>query len=160
MDKDVDRVTHKNVDGVGSILSQLKEATTAGLISAGEGDGMEEGEEPIFTHAEEIKRQIRREERKKKRTEEFKIAKETCTSIVHYSRFSILQLVTSDKPADDAEAVGDPYKTLFISRLVQRAITIQRAHVANIGFLHSIKARLRAIFAVNSKVTALSNGSE
>lgn len=39
---------------------------------------MEEGEEPIFTHAEEIKRQIRREERKKKRTEEFKVAKETC----------------------------------------------------------------------------------
>jgi hypothetical protein len=24
-----------------------------------------------------------------------------------------------DKPADDPEAVGDPYKTLFISRLVR-----------------------------------------
>jgi len=23
-----------------------------------------------------------------------------------------------DKPADDAEAIGDPYKTLFIARLV------------------------------------------
>lgn len=78
VDKDVDRVTKKDVEGVGAILARLKEASTAGLISAGEGDGMEEGEEPIFTHAEEIKRQIRREERKKKRTEEFKIAKETC----------------------------------------------------------------------------------
>jgi hypothetical protein len=27
-------------------------------------------------------------------------------------------MVSPDKPADDAEAVGDPYKTLFISRLV------------------------------------------
>lgn len=27
-------------------------------------------------------------------------------------------LVDIDKPADDPEAVGDPYKTLFISRLV------------------------------------------
>ncbi|KII84458.1 hypothetical protein PLICRDRAFT_117917 [Plicaturopsis crispa FD-325 SS-3] len=100
VDRDVDRVTKKNVDGVGAILAQLKEASTAGLISAGEGgDAMEEGEEPLFTHAEETKRQLRREDRKKKRTEEFKIAKETY------------------KPADDPEAVGDPYKTLFISRL-------------------------------------------
>ncbi|KAF8121836.1 hypothetical protein EV363DRAFT_1559797 [Boletus edulis] len=66
---------------------------------SGEADAMEEGEEPTFTLAEETKRQIRREERKKKKTEEFKIAKETF------------------KPADDPEAVGDPYKTLFISRL-------------------------------------------
>jgi U1 small nuclear ribonucleoprotein len=78
LDKDVDRVTKKNVNGVGPILVQLKEARTADLISAGEGDGMEEGEEPVFTHAEEIKRQIRREERKKKKTEEFKVAKESC----------------------------------------------------------------------------------
>ena len=85
VDKDVDRVTTKNVDGVGSILLQLKEATTAGLISAGEGEGMEEGEELIFTHAEEIKRQIRREERKKKRAEEFRIAKETCKFMFTFS---------------------------------------------------------------------------
>lgn len=39
---------------------------------------MEEGEEPLFTHAEEIKRQIRREERKAKKTEEFKLAKVSC----------------------------------------------------------------------------------
>ncbi|KAJ3492450.1 hypothetical protein NLJ89_g11236 [Agrocybe chaxingu] len=64
---------------------------------------MEEGEEPVFTHAEETKRQIRREERKAKRIELFKIAKETY------------------KPTDDGEAVGDPYKTLFISRLHKAA---------------------------------------
>jgi U1 small nuclear ribonucleoprotein len=103
--KDIHRVTSKNVDGVASILARLKEASTATLIAGnGEvGDGMEEGEEPAFTLAEETKRQIRREERKKKKTEEFKIAKETY------------------KPADDAEAIGDPYKTLFISRLNKNA---------------------------------------
>lgn len=78
VDKDIDRIKSKHVDGVANILAQLKEANTETLLTAGEGDGMEEGEEPIFTHAEEIKRQIRREERKKKRTEEFKVAKETC----------------------------------------------------------------------------------
>jgi len=64
---------------------------------------MEEGEEPAFTLAEETKRQVRREERRKKRTEQFKAAKETY------------------KPSEDAEAVGDPYKTLFISRLNKAA---------------------------------------
>ena len=68
----------KSVAGVGPILAQLKEATTEGLINAGEGDAMEEGEEPAYTHAEEVKRQIRREERKKKRTEVFKLAKAAC----------------------------------------------------------------------------------
>ncbi|KAG2145239.1 U1 snRNP 70K protein [Suillus clintonianus] len=103
--KDIHRVTSKDVDGVASILARLREASTATLIAGnGEvGDGMEEGEEPAFTLAEETKRQIRREERKKKKTEEFKIAKETY------------------KPADDAEAIGDPYKTLFISRLNKNA---------------------------------------
>ncbi|KAF7975734.1 hypothetical protein HWV62_8713 [Athelia sp. TMB] len=99
VDRDIDRVTKKYVAGVGPILAQLKEQTTETLLTAGEAENMEEGEEPAFTHAEEVKRQIRREDRKKKRTEEFKIAKEAY------------------KPADDPEAVGDPYKTLFISRL-------------------------------------------
>ncbi|KAF9466448.1 hypothetical protein BDZ94DRAFT_1336959 [Collybia nuda] len=101
--KDIDRITKKDVGGVAHLLAQLKEADTETLITSGEADAMEEGEEPIFTHAEEIKRQIRREERKARRTEEFKIAKETY------------------KPADDPEAVGDPYKTLFISRLHKSA---------------------------------------
>ncbi|KAJ7127180.1 hypothetical protein C8R44DRAFT_616694 [Mycena epipterygia] len=104
VDKDIDRIRPKNVTGVAHLIAQLQEAKTENLLSAGEADAvMEEGEEPVFTHAEEVKRQIRREERKKKRTEEFKIAKETY------------------KPADDPEAVGDPYKTLFISRLHKTA---------------------------------------
>ncbi|KAJ7674168.1 hypothetical protein B0H17DRAFT_161389 [Mycena rosella] len=104
VDRDIDRIRPKNVTGVAHLIAQLQEAKTENLLNAGEADAnMEEGEEPVFTHAEEVKRQIRREERKKKRTEEFKIAKETY------------------KPADDPEAVGDPYKTLFISRLHKTA---------------------------------------
>ena len=81
VDKDIDRVIKKDVTGVASLLSQLQVASTNSMISAGQGEAMEEGEEPVFTHAEEIKRQIRREERKQKRTEEFKIAKETCRTL-------------------------------------------------------------------------------
>ena len=75
--KDIDHVRCKDVFGVAAILERIKEQSTVTLLS-GEGDTMEEGEEPTFTLAEETKRQIRREERKKKKTEEFKIAKETC----------------------------------------------------------------------------------
>ncbi|KAG6853792.1 hypothetical protein C0991_001381 [Blastosporella zonata] len=100
VDRDIYHVTSKNVTGVAHLLNELKESSTASLLAGTVNvDGMEEGEEPVFTHAEEIKRQIRRDERRKRKTEEFKIAKETY------------------KPADDSEAVGDPYKTLFISRL-------------------------------------------
>lgn len=80
LDKDIDRVTKKDVSGVGAILASLRENATAGLIN-GDGEsveGMEEGEEPVFTHAEQTKRQLRREERKKKRAEDFKVAKESC----------------------------------------------------------------------------------
>jgi len=77
VDKDIYQVRSKNVGGVAHLLNELVESNTASLL-AGTTDGMEEGEEPVFTHAEEIKRQIRREERKARKTEEFKIAKETC----------------------------------------------------------------------------------
>ncbi len=79
---------------------------------------MEEGEEPVFTHAEETKRQIRREERKAKRTEEFKIAKETCQCMAFCCARPILICSFQSNRPDDPEAIGDPYKTLFISRLV------------------------------------------
>ncbi|KAJ4479925.1 hypothetical protein J3R30DRAFT_3466898 [Lentinula aciculospora] len=102
IDKDFNRVREKKVSGVGAIIAQLKETATENLVT-GSTESMEEGEEPAFTLAEDVKRQIRREERKKRRTEEFKIAKETY------------------KPADDPEAAGDPYKTLFISRLHKSA---------------------------------------
>ncbi|KAM6504410.1 hypothetical protein JOM56_001353 [Amanita muscaria] len=103
--KDIDRIKSKNVAGVGSLLALVRESNTQSLI-ASNGENMEEGEEPFFTLAEEVKRQIRREERKAKRADDFKVAKETCVCY---------------KPADDAEAIGDPYKTLFISRLHKTA---------------------------------------
>ncbi|EJF55850.1 hypothetical protein BD309DRAFT_1032581 [Dichomitus squalens] len=107
LDRDIDRVRPKNVDGVGSLLASLREAKTQGMMESGStgdaGDGMEEGEEPAFTYAEETKRQLRREERKRKKAEEFQKAKD------------------SYKPSEDPEAIGDPYKTLFISRLHKNA---------------------------------------
>ena len=79
VDKDINHVRKKNVAGVAHLLSDLKEADTQHLISVGQAENMEEGEEPVFTHAEEIKRQIHREDRRAKRTEAFKVAKESCT---------------------------------------------------------------------------------
>ncbi|KAH6913258.1 hypothetical protein BKA70DRAFT_1096830 [Coprinopsis sp. MPI-PUGE-AT-0042] len=108
VDRDIDRIRPKAVSGVAHILEQLKEEKEENLFSTANKNGdedeqMEEGEEPTFTHAEEVKRQILREERKAKKAEEFKKSKEAY------------------KPADDAEAVGDPYKTLFIARLHKTA---------------------------------------
>jgi hypothetical protein len=87
VDKDTDRVTKKDVSGVGHLLALLKEGAMAGLAN-GTADGMEEGEEPTFTLAEEIKRQVRREERKKKKADEFQNAKESCTCIFSHCQRS------------------------------------------------------------------------
>lgn len=76
--KDIDRVTDKSVSGVGQLLELLREAKTAGILSSGEAPDMENGDDSSFTHAEETKRQILREERKKQREDQFKIAKDTC----------------------------------------------------------------------------------
>ncbi|KAI9451068.1 hypothetical protein BJY52DRAFT_132719 [Lactarius psammicola] len=124
VDRDIGRVTKKNVTGVGSLLAFLKEGAMAGLAN-GNAEGMEEGEEPTFTLAEEIKRQIRREDRKKKRADEFQTAKESCmsfaSSLTVSSSLLIVFVSTQDKPQEDPQAVGDPYKTLFISRLHKQA---------------------------------------
>jgi len=63
------------------MLAQLREASEQTLIDGPKPDqeAMEEGEEPTFTYAEETKRAIRREDRKKRKAEEFRIAKENCT---------------------------------------------------------------------------------
>ena len=79
LDKDIDRVTKKNVDGVGALLAMLRESGISDDPTTPNGETMEEGEEPAFTLAEETKRQVRREERKKRKADEFKVAKETCT---------------------------------------------------------------------------------
>lgn len=82
--KDIDRVKSKSVAGVASLLERLKEESTQELINAGQDvtrEGMEEGEEPVYTHAEETKRQLRREERKRKKAEGFQTAKDTCMGL-------------------------------------------------------------------------------
>lgn len=73
---------------MGPLLAMLKESATAGLISGnGEApEGMEEGEEPVFTHAEETKRLLRKEERRQKRAEDFKSAKESCAFNISFIR--------------------------------------------------------------------------
>jgi U1 small nuclear ribonucleoprotein 70kDa len=78
--KDPDRVRSKNVGGIASILVEIREDNTAGLIIKGqkEDEEGEEGEEKTFTHAEETLREIRREERKKQKEEQFKKAKDSC----------------------------------------------------------------------------------
>jgi U1 small nuclear ribonucleoprotein 70kDa len=82
LDKDIDRVTKKNVDGVGSLLLMLRESEALNGDEAQNSDNMEEGEEPAFTHAEETKRQIRREERKRRKADEFKLAKDGCMHFI------------------------------------------------------------------------------
>ena len=83
IDKDIDRVTNKGVLGVAEILQRLKDDATENLAN---GEQMEEGEEPTFTHAEEVKRQILREERKAKKAEDFKKSKDACMLFVLLSR--------------------------------------------------------------------------
>ena len=85
--RDIDRVAKNTVSGVGSLLEQLREAETAGMLSSGQAPDMEDGEEPSFTHAEETRRQIRREERKRRREEQFKIAKDTCNVVPSFALF-------------------------------------------------------------------------
>ncbi|CAE6515736.1 unnamed protein product [Rhizoctonia solani] len=102
--RDPDKVRSKNVSGVAGLLAQVREDNERGIVGAGASQvEREEGEEERYTYAEEIKRTIAREQKQMRKKEEFQKAKETY------------------KPADDSEALGDPYKTLFISRLSKNA---------------------------------------
>jgi hypothetical protein len=89
LDKDVDRVTKKNVDGIAGFLQLVQEENAQGIIAAGR-EAMEEGEEPTFTIAEETRREMRREERRKKKEEEFNQAKETCRALLSFLTWSDL----------------------------------------------------------------------
>ncbi|KAH7341303.1 hypothetical protein B0J17DRAFT_646046 [Rhizoctonia solani] len=103
--KDPDKVRSKNVSGVAALLAQVREENERGIVGAGAAQmDREEGEEEKYTYAEEIKRKLYREERQRRKQESSKRPKRP----VH-------------KPADDPEAIGDPYKTLFISRLAKNA---------------------------------------
>lgn len=80
-----------------------------------------------FTYTEGEKQRQRRLMFKQKREEDFKTATETCkltggSFIVRTHGRTLtdrnaLNICLIDKPEEDPEAVGDPYKTLFISRL-------------------------------------------
>ncbi|KAG9018040.1 hypothetical protein FRB90_012543 [Tulasnella sp. 427] len=104
------QISNKSVSGVAGILAEIREQNQNIVIASGKGE--EEGETPEenFTYVEEVKRQIYREERKKKTEAAFAVAKENY------------------KPQDDPQAVGDPYKTLFISKLSKRATETDLRH--------------------------------
>lgn len=76
--RDIDRVRSKNVSGVAAILAQIQEEDQAGIINKGKKEEREEGEELMYTYAEETLREMRREERKRQKEENFKQAKENC----------------------------------------------------------------------------------
>lgn len=84
LDRDIDRVRPKDVDGVAALLARLSAEKDDAIAQGGTAadvatvEGMEEGEEPTFTLAEEVKREIRREERKKLRAQKFQTMKESC----------------------------------------------------------------------------------
>ncbi|KAF9517005.1 hypothetical protein BS47DRAFT_1326935 [Hydnum rufescens UP504] len=90
-----DKIQPKTVTGVGELLAQIREDMA-----------IADDDEPAFTYVEEVRRQIRREEKQKKRKEAFEKAKESC------------ELYT---PNENKDVRGDPYKTLFISRLSKNA---------------------------------------
>lgn len=129
VDRDINVVRKKTVSGVAQLLASIREQNDAGLIDQGkkEAEELEPGAVPSgpedegkFTLAEEIKRQMRREEKKKRKEEEFKIAASTCTHFPAQRFYRLLMIAFdfADKPTDNSEAVGDPYKTLFVARLV------------------------------------------
>lgn len=76
--KDPDKVRSKNVSGVAALLAQVREENEQGIVGAGTNADREEGEEERFTYAEEIKRSMYREQKQKRKRDEFQKAKETC----------------------------------------------------------------------------------
>jgi U1 small nuclear ribonucleoprotein of 70kDa MW N terminal len=156
VDKDIDRVTKKDVSGVGNLLSLLKEGAMAGLAN-GTADGMEEGEEPTFTLAEEIKRQIRREERKKKRADEFQNAKDSCAYISSFSMVPSLKLRCQINHRKTRKQLATLTK-LF--SFLDWCVSVLHVYYPWLIKNHSTRAQQRMTFAENSKCTAQLNGSE
>ncbi|KAH9972720.1 hypothetical protein BGW80DRAFT_1437429 [Lactifluus volemus] len=103
LDKDIDRVTKKDVSAIGSFIAMLKEGAMAGLAN-GSGEEWKKGRNPLYPRrADQASNPTRRA--KKKRGQKNSKTKTTL----------------QDKPQEDPQAVGDPYKTLFISRLHKNA---------------------------------------
>ncbi|PVF93348.1 RNA-binding domain-containing protein, partial [Serendipita vermifera] len=106
IDRDPNVVHSKAVSGVAALLEKIREEKDAGMIDQGKADdeaGALTDEDANFTLAEETKREMKRELKKRRKADDFKNA------------------VTNYRPADNSEAVGDPYKTLFIARLPKAA---------------------------------------
>jgi U1 small nuclear ribonucleoprotein len=131
---DYDRPKVFKTQGVAALFAELKSDTASKERQRLETGLEEEGEtkEESFTRTEMEKRRIKKEQKAKQREEWKKNAEASCPSPpCRISRaFSLanpsLQRLArnpsfTDKPLDDPEAVGDPYKTLFISRLVRVA---------------------------------------
>ena len=170
-----DYVKAKGLSGVAAILAQVKEENEGNLVASG-AKGEEEGEasEEHFTYAEEVRRQINREEKKKKQVSQFTAAKENCKSNERFShRLKKTSSAAScigmnvdtnyfpsrtDKPNEDPEATGDPYKTLFLSRVVSCLFLL--TFLLLIQRPISRRRRQRATFDARSRHTARSILSE
>ena len=162
VDKDIDRIREKKVDGVAAILQRLQDEKDDDLFNqaANTDENMEEGEEPVFTLAEETKRQMRREERKAKKVEEFRKAKESCTSLDSQISSNIVAnalfcLQTS------------PQTTLRPSEIPIKHSSFHAWYVLSLPVLidalthrvRSIKAQRKPIYDANSRPTAPSSAS-
>ncbi|KDQ15816.1 hypothetical protein BOTBODRAFT_74947, partial [Botryobasidium botryosum FD-172 SS1] len=97
--RDPNQIKRKDVTGVAAVLAQVQEENA--IVAADK----EEGEEDRYTHSLEMQRQIYREQKLKRQLEGFQKAKENCEY----------------KPNENPNVKGDPYKTLFISRLSKNA---------------------------------------
>lgn len=128
-DKDiVNRTTRQQrsrhpIDGVASYLEQVKQE------AADKGEATEGKEGEILTDAEFLRLQKKREEKKVKHQDSRSKAEADCEyNIQRSQQRDERQLLTclsfrrpSDDPQKDPNAVGDPFKTLFISRLAYEA---------------------------------------
>jgi hypothetical protein len=126
------------LQGVAAFLERAKqEAADKGEVTEQDGE---------FTHAEQTKREMRREERRKKHEEARKRGEAECESCRESAgeglevgargnegsacstaqlpcRLRLRSALTpaTVNPAKDPEAIGDPFTTLFLSRLVSAA---------------------------------------
>jgi U1 small nuclear ribonucleoprotein len=69
------------MNGVAALLAQIKEENVAGLVDQGKAEdeaGALTEDDSKFTLAEETRREMRREEKKKRKGEEFKNAVANC----------------------------------------------------------------------------------
>jgi hypothetical protein len=154
VDRDIDRVRSKSVGGVADILANIREETTNNLFTANaSSEAMEEGEEPVFTLAEEAKRQLRREQRKARLEEEFKKAKENCLSrfpprILHDSSSVQTHLPTMQK----LSVTPTKHSSFPASYVPLPLLAIPSTHPFN-----STRAPPKRTSGANSRATAPSN---